>query len=174
MYCLWLKRLVLVDVFVLSGMYILRIQGEGDAASVAVSEWLLVFSLFFFLSLAFAKRFVELDRRALAAETHDTGRGYQMIDIDSLMSMGTASGYIAVLVLALYINSTQASVLYARPKLLYLLCPLVLFWITRVWLLARRNQLHDDPVVFALKDRTSQAFGLLSILVVVLACVMGT
>src|SRR5262249_53883048 len=149
LYCLWLKRMALVDVFLLSGLYMLRVQAGGWASAVPVSEWLLIFSLFFFLSLAFAKRFVELDRHELAADTHDTGRGYRKIDVTSLSSMGMASGYIAVLVLALYINGADtAKALYGRPKVLTLLCPILLFWMSRLWMLARRNELHDDPVVF--------------------------
>jgi len=177
MYCLWLKRLALVDVFLLSGLYMLRVQAGGTASAVPVSAWLLIFSLFFFLSLAFAKRFVELDRHELAADTHDTGRGYRKIDITSLASMGLASGYIAVLVLALYINdqigisrgAEAARALYGRPKILCMLCPILLFWMSRLWMLARRNELHDDPVVFALKDHMSQLLGALSAATVLLA-----
>src|SRR5262249_49724014 len=104
LYCLWFKRLALVDVFLLSGLYMLRVQAGGTASAVPVSEWLLIFSLFFFLSLAFAKRFVELDRHELAAETHDTGRGYRKIDVASLSSMGSASRYIPLLVFAFSLN----------------------------------------------------------------------
>lgn len=169
LYCIWLKRVALVDVFLLSGLYMLRVQAGGTASGVPVSEWLLIFSLFFFLSLAFAKRFVEVDKLELSAEKHDTGRGYRSIDVASLSSMGAASGYIAVLVLALYINSQDVKPLYGRPKVLCLLCPILLFWMSRLWLLARRNQLHDDPVVFALKDRVSQLLGILSAFTIVLA-----
>jgi 4-hydroxybenzoate polyprenyltransferase len=147
----------------------LRVQAGGTASAVPVSEWLLIFSLFFFLSLAFAKRFVELDRHELAADTHDTGRGYRKIDVASLSSMGSASGYIAVLVLALYINSPQVLLLYKHPKVLCILCPILLFWTSRLWMLARRNELHDDPVVFALKDHMSQVLGALSAATVLLA-----
>jgi 4-hydroxybenzoate polyprenyltransferase/phosphoserine phosphatase len=161
-YGFWLKRKAVIDVFLLSGLYIIRVQAGGDAAGVPVTEWLLEFSLFFFLSLAFAKRFVELDQLELAADTHDTGRGYRLIDIPTIATLGAASGYIATLVFALYLMSPQVHVLYSRPKVLWLLCPIILFWITRLWLLARRRELHDDPVVFAIKDRMSQALGLLA------------
>jgi 4-hydroxybenzoate polyprenyltransferase/phosphoglycolate phosphatase-like HAD superfamily hydrolase len=173
LYCLWLKRMALVDVFLLSGLYMLRVQAGGTASAVPVSEWLLIFSLFFFLSLAFAKRFVELDRHELAADTHDTGRGYRKVDVASLSSMGSASGYIAVLVLALYINSPQVLLLYKHPKILCILCPILLFWMSRLWMLARRNELHDDPVVFALKDRMSQLLGALSAATVLLAWLLN-
>jgi 4-hydroxybenzoate polyprenyltransferase/phosphoserine phosphatase len=172
LYSVWLKRLALVDVFLLSGLYILRIQAGGSAAGVPVSEWMLIFSLFFFLSLAFAKRFVELDLLELAADDQETGRGYRTMDVHSISSMGPTSGYIAVLVLALYINSPQVILLYARPKALLMLCPIVLFWVNRLWLLARRHELHDDPLVFALQDRTSLLLGLLSVATVVLAWLM--
>jgi 4-hydroxybenzoate polyprenyltransferase len=181
LYCLWLKRMALVDVFLLSGLYMLRVQAGGTASAVPVSAWLLIFSLFFFLSLAFAKRFVELDRHELAADTHDTGRGYRKVDVASLASMGLASGYIAVLVLALYINDQiglshgvdASRALYGRPKILCMLCPILLFWMSRLWMLARRNELHDDPVVFALKDRMSQLLGVLSAATVLLAWLLN-
>ena len=181
LYCLWLKRIALIDVFLLSGLYMMRVQAGGWATAVLVSPWLLIFSLFFFLSLAFAKRFVELDRHELSADMHDTGRGYRKIDVTSLASMGLASGYIAVLVLALYINdqiglshSADASrALYGRPKILCMLCPILLFWVSRLWMLARRNELHDDPVVFALKDHMSQLLGALSAATVLLAWLLN-
>jgi 4-hydroxybenzoate polyprenyltransferase/phosphoserine phosphatase len=169
LYCLWLKRVALVDVFLLSGLYILRVQAGGMASAVPVSEWLLVFSLFFFLSLAFAKRFVEVDRLELSADSGDTGRGYRAVDSASLSSLGTTSGYIAVLVLALYILSPDVRLLYHRPKVLCILCPIVLYWMSRLWMLARRNELHDDPVVFALKDRISQLLGLAAAATILLA-----
>ncbi|HTQ38411.1 MAG TPA: UbiA family prenyltransferase [Pirellulales bacterium] len=169
LYCLWLKRVALVDVFLLSGLYMLRLQAGGTASAVPVSEWLLIFCLFFFLSLAFAKRFVEIDHLELANDKHVTGRGYRTIDAPTLSSMGATSGYVAVLVLALYFNSHEVRLLYARPKVLYILCPTVLFWISRLWMLARRNELHDDPVIFALKDRVSQLLGGLSAATILLA-----
>ncbi|HEY2760741.1 MAG TPA: UbiA family prenyltransferase [Pirellulales bacterium] len=169
LYCLWLKRVALVDVFLLSALYILRVQAGGMASGVPVSEWLLIFSLFFFLSLAFAKRFVEVDRLELAADSADTGRGYRSVDSASLSSLGTTSGYIAVLVLALYILSPDVRLLYQRPKMLCILCPIVLYWMSRLWMLARRNELHDDPVVFALKDRISQLLGLAAAASILLA-----
>jgi 4-hydroxybenzoate polyprenyltransferase/phosphoglycolate phosphatase-like HAD superfamily hydrolase len=173
LYSFWLKRKAVIDVFLLSGLYILRVQAGGDAAGVPVSEWMLEFSLFFFLSLAFAKRFIELDRLELAADTHHTGRGYQSVDVPTIFTLGPASGYIATLVFALYLNSPQVALLYTRPKILWLLCPILLFWITRLWLLARRKELHDDPVVFALKDRMSLLLGALSAAVVLLAWLLG-
>ena len=173
LYSFWLKRKAVIDVFLLSGLYILRVQAGGDAAGVPVSEWMLEFSLFFFLSLAFAKRFIELDRLELASDTHHSGRGYQSVDVPTIFTMGPASGYIATLVFALYLNSPQVSLLYTRPKILWLLCPILLFWITRLWLLARRKELHDDPVVFALKDRMSLFLGVLSVAVVLLAWLLG-
>jgi 4-hydroxybenzoate polyprenyltransferase len=173
LYSFWLKRKAVIDVFLLSGLYILRVQAGGDAAGVPVSEWMLEFSLFFFLSLAFAKRFIELDRLELAADTHHTGRGYHSVDLPTIATLGPASGYIAALVFALYLSSPQVALLYTRPKILWLLCPILLFWITRLWLLARRKELHDDPVVFALKDRMSLLLGALSVAVVLMAWLMG-
>ncbi len=156
-YSLWLKTRLLIDVFVLAGLYAHRILSGGVAAGVPVTPWLMAFSLFFFLSLAFAKRYAELARlRDGGAETRAAGRPYHVEDLDVIASVGPASGYLAVLVLALYINNSQASVeLYREPGVLWLACPVLLYWITRVWFLARRRALHEDPVLFALKDRAS-------------------
>ncbi|KAF1684818.1 hypothetical protein B1992_14365 [Pseudoxanthomonas broegbernensis] len=156
-YSLWLKRVEMLDVMVLAGLYTLRIIGGAVAISVPLSFWLLAFSMFVFLSLAILKRYTEL--AALAADGRDqaSGRGYATTDLPLLQSLGGASGYIAVLVLALYINSPDSVALYARPKFLWLLCPLLLYWVSRAWSVAHRGKMHDDPVVFAVTDPVSQA-----------------
>lgn len=120
-----------------------------------------------FLSLAYVKRFTEL--RALPLESSLHSRGYTSGDLEGLADLGVASGYIAVLVVALYINSPEVKELYGTPEVLWLLCPLLVYWISRVWLLARRGEMHDDPVVFALRDRTSYVVGVLAALVVTVA-----
>jgi 4-hydroxybenzoate polyprenyltransferase len=154
-YSFWLKRKLLVDVFVLAGLYTLRVLAGGAAIGVDLTPWLLAFCIFFFLSLAFAKRFAELRRVQGLAETHVRGRGYQVEDLDVLATVGPTSGYMAVLVLALYVNSDLAVQQYRFPWLLWFACPLILYWVTRVWFLARRGALLEDPLLFALKDRTS-------------------
>jgi 4-hydroxybenzoate polyprenyltransferase len=157
LYSLWLKRVVILDVFVLAGLYTFRVLAGAVATNVSVSPWFLAFSMFFFLSLAFVKRYAELRFAAGKTEDQDylAARGYLIEDLELLKSVGAASGYLAVAVLALYINSPEVHVLYRQPVLLWLIGPLLLFWITRVWLLAHRGCLHTDPVVFALTDRPS-------------------
>jgi 4-hydroxybenzoate polyprenyltransferase len=154
-YSLKIKRVAVLDVLVLSGLYTLRVLAGGLATGVPVSEWLMAFSVFHFLSLAFVKRYAELERLNRAGECSACGRNYQTTDIPLIESMGPASGYIAVLVLALYINGEQMRSLYANAWPLWLICPVLLYWISRVWLLAKRGQLSEDPVVFAFHDRVS-------------------
>lgn len=169
-YTVFLKRLVVVDVLVLAGLYTLRVLAGGHAAAVEVSPWLLAFSMFLFLSLAFVKRYTEL-----RAPGHDTGtnrRGYTAGDTDLLKSFGTTSGYLSVLVLALYINqSREVTHLYRRPEALWLIGPCLLYWLTRVWLLAHRGRLHDDPVVFTVKDPASYAVGAAVALLIIVATI---
>ncbi len=164
-----LKQVALLDVFVLAGLYTLRLIAGHEATQVAYSAWLLMFSMFFFLSLALVKRFVEVAslRRQNQSATH--GRGYLARDWELVASLGAGSGYLAVLVLALYVTSQEVRTLYRQPTLLLLVCPLLLYWISRVWLIAHRGEMHEDPVVFALKDRVSYLVGLLTLAVIWLA-----
>jgi len=164
-YSCGLKRLALVDVFCLAGLYTLRLVAGHESTGVAYSAWLLVFSMFLFLSLALVKRFVELStpRAKEAGAVH--GRGYLPGDAPLVSSLGAASGFMAVLVLALYVNSQEVRALYAQPLLLLLVCPLMLYWISRVWLKAHRAEMHDDPIVFAIRDPISYLVGALCLLV---------
>jgi 4-hydroxybenzoate polyprenyltransferase/phosphoserine phosphatase len=168
-YSLALKRVPLLDVFVLAGLYTLRILAGAAAIEVPVSHWLLAFSLFAFLSLALAKRFVEVANVAARDEVRVGGRGYVAQDGALLGMLGTASGYLSVLVFALYITSPQVASLYTAPAILWFACPLLLYWISRVWFLAQRGQLHEDPLLFALRDPPSYATGLLILGVMVAA-----
>jgi 4-hydroxybenzoate polyprenyltransferase len=154
-----LKRTSLFDVMTLSGLYTMRILGGAAATLIAPSFWLLAFSVFIFLSLAIVKRYAELDMLIQQGRSSAAGRAYESSDLPVLLSLGTASGYCSVLVLALYINSDQSRDLYARPEILWLVCPLLLYWISRVWLLTQRRLMHDDPIVFALRDRISLCLG---------------
>ena len=130
------------------------------------SFWLLAFSMFLFFSLAQVKRYSELldldpeGRRAMQA-----ARGYRPVDLEGLAQSGVVSGYLSVLVLALYINSPRIEGLYRHPKLIWLLCPLMLYWIGRVWMLARRGEMHEDPVLFALRDRRSYTVAAMILLI---------
>jgi 4-hydroxybenzoate polyprenyltransferase len=152
-YSLYLKRLLLLDVLVLAALYTHRILAGGIASSVRVSAWLLGFSMFLFTSLAFAKRFVEL--HALANDEQVKNRGYSRVDLPMVTGMGTASGYVAALVFMLYVDSSTVRAAYREPSLLWLVLPALLYWLGRVWLLAGRGQMQEDPVKFALSDRNS-------------------
>ncbi len=166
-YSFYLKRIAIVDVLVLAGLYVYRVLCGAIAVQVYISTWMLAFSMFMFLSLAFVKRYSELI--VLRDEMRDKvrGRGYRVDDADLLRSVGTASGYMAVLVMALYINSSDVVRLYQHPVRLWLIEPLLLYWITRVWYIAHRGEMRDDPVVFALEDRTSYlVVGCMAIVVV--------
>jgi 4-hydroxybenzoate polyprenyltransferase len=164
-YSLYLKRIAVVDVLVLAGLYTLRVLAGIAAAQVRFSTWLLAFSMFLFLSLAFLKRFTEVSAMEGAATEQVRRRGYLRGDREWLGSMGGASGYLSVLVLALYINSEQVVALYRNPLLLWLVCPLLLFWTSRMWLLAHRGRIHDDPIVATVRDPASYVLGALVALV---------
>jgi 4-hydroxybenzoate polyprenyltransferase len=152
-YSFYLKKQLLVDVLVLAGLYAHRILSGGIATGVQVSSWLLGFSMFFFTSLAFAKRYVELKGARGSAKI--LNRAYFPSDVEMVTSMGTSSGYIAALVFMLYVESAAVRVNYRVPSLLWLILPILLYWLGRVWLLAGRGQLQDDPVKFAVKDLQS-------------------
>ena len=158
-----IKKMMLLDVFALAGLYTIRILAGQGATGIKYSSWLLGFSMFLFLSLALLKRYIELHRVNLAGRTSAAGRGYYTSDLPMLLSLGPLSGWLAVLVLSLYINSEDVRLLYHHPVRLLLVCPLLLYWISRTWLLATRDTLHDDPVVFALKDWVSYVVGGLTI-----------
>ena len=160
-YSLVLKQLVMVDVVTLAILYTLRIIAGTFAFSVSMTFWMLAFSMFIFLSLALVKRYAELFDAKSSGKTGKTrGRGYSPDDLEMIASLGASSGYISILVLALYIQDKATAELYRQPELIWLACPLLLFWVSRTWLLTHRGQMHDDPVVFAIKDRTSLVVGL--------------
>ena len=167
-YSLVLKRKLMADVICLAALYTLRIVAGGEATGIEISPWLMVFSMFFFLSLAFAKRYTELitfhDRKGKIP-----GRGYQPIDLEMIRTLGPASGYLCLLVMAQYIYSPEVQRLYSRPWILWLACCVLLYWISRIWFLAHRRQLPHDPVVFALRDRNSYVAGLMLVLILLAA-----
>ena len=154
-YSLFLKRLAMLDVVALAVLYTLRIIAGAVAIPVEASFWLLAFSMFLFLSLAMVKRYIELQRVGASDDGKVAGRGYRSSDLALIQSLGTSSGYLSVLVLAFYINSTASTALYRHHEFLWVLTPVLLYWISRVWLIAQRGDMHDDPVVFALTDRIS-------------------
>jgi 4-hydroxybenzoate polyprenyltransferase len=168
-YSLYLKRVAVLDVLLLAGLYTLRVLAGIAAAQVRFSTWLLAFAMFLFLSLAFLKRYTEVSAMDGSATEQVRRRGYQRGDREWLGSMGGASGYLSVLVLALYINSDQVVALYRLPLALWLVCPLLLYWTGRMWLLAHRGKIHDDPIVATVRDPASYIIGLLVVLVMYLA-----
>jgi 4-hydroxybenzoate polyprenyltransferase len=162
LYSLAIKSRLMVDVLALAGLYSLRIFAGGVAAGIAISGWLIGFSTFFFLSLAFAKRYIELDRAIEAGRLEKLeGRGYWPSDIGMIETLGATSGYLSVLVLALYIQDEHVQRLYRNSPMLWLIALALIYWISRVWFLAKRRQLPGDPVVFALQDWRSLVVGVL-------------
>lgn len=161
-YSLVLKRVMMVDVIALGMLYTIRIVGGAFAFGLDLTFWILAFSMFIFLSLALVKRYAELiDARRKGKDAKARGRGYYPSDLEMLSSLGAASGYLAVMVLALYIQDGHTIALYRHPEFIWLSCPLLLFWVSRTWMLTHRGEMHDDPVVFAIKDKVSLVVGVL-------------
>lgn len=160
LYSLALKRVPIMDVLLLSGLYTLRLLAGGAATATPISQWLAGFSTFLFLSLAMVKRFSELENLRERGHSAVHGRGYVASDLEQIRAFGTASAYAAVLVFLLYIARPDVTQLYRHPGRLWLIVPLLLYWLHRVWLVASRGELDDDPVVFALRDPMSLSVGL--------------
>ena len=159
-YSLKLKRIVLVDVIILSGLYTVRMVAGSVATFTFISPWLAAFSIFFFLSLAMVKRFSELESLRARGASPTNARGYLLADIEQVRSFGTASAYASIVIFSLYINGHDVTALYHHPARMWLVTPFLILWVSRVWLLASRGELHEDPVVFALTDRMSLLLGL--------------
>ncbi len=159
-YSFGLKKVVMVDVLALAGLYTVRIVAGAAATAIPLSFWLLMFAVFIFLSLAIVKRYAELFVMRQQGKLKASGRGYQVEDISLLQSLGTASGYLSILVLALYLNTPDIATMYHYPKLVWGLVPIMLYWISRIWMETHRGKMHDDPLVYALKDRISLVTGL--------------
>lgn len=168
-YSLYFKRQVIVDVIILSALYTLRILAGAAAAQVPISDWLAGFSIFFFFSLALVKRFSELDNLRSRAAVPSNARGYLVHDLEQLRAFGTASAFASVVVFTLYINNLEVRQLYHHPQRLWLLTPLLIWWLSRVWLRAARGQMHEDPVVFALTDPASLVAGVVAFLIALTA-----
>jgi 4-hydroxybenzoate polyprenyltransferase len=168
-YSLRLKRIPLIDTSTLAALYTVRIVAGGLAIGVLVSFWLLLFSIFIFLSLAFVKRYAEFDALQRRKKATAAGRSYDVHDLPLLESLGTASGYMSVVVLALYINSSAAAPLYRHPQYIWVLCVLLTYWIGRIWMKTHRGKMNEDPVLFALRDRVSLGIALICAAVIALA-----
>jgi len=161
------KSKLVVDVVVLAWLYTHRVLAGGIATGITVSSWLLAFTMFIFTSLAFAKRYVEL---RLATDSGSLkSRGYKTGDLEMVASMGPAAGYMAVLVFCLYVDSNVVAERYRMPVVLWFVAPVLLYWVSRVWFLAHRGQMHDDPVKFALVDTRSWICAIVIVLVATLA-----
>ncbi len=160
-YSLYFKRRMVIDICVLAGLYTMRIIAGGVAAAIPLSVWLLAFSIFLFFALAAVKRQAELVDTMKAGKLGATGRGYHVDDLAIISQMALASGYISVLVLALYMNSAQVVLLYPNPQILWGICLVLLFWVSWIVMTTHRGDMHDDPIVFAVKDRISRICGLL-------------
>lgn len=169
LYSAFWKRAVLWDVVVLAMLYTIRIVGGHVATGIAPSDWLFAFALFIFFSLASVKRYVELRRLASKAQGSASGRGYQVEELPVLLALGCGSACVSTLVLALYVNSPQVLKLYQTPAFLWFICPLNLYWTGRVWVLAHRGRVDEDPIVFALRDRVSYLVGAAVVVVMILA-----
>ena len=153
-YSIWLKRTLLVDVFVLAGLYSFRIVVGHIVTGVVFSEWLLSFAFLLFLSLGFSKRMTELSH-AQASGRVIHGRGYRVSDLLSVNLFGVCSAFLAAVVFLLYLQSDKVKMLYQQPALLWLLCPVLLYWLSRIWLLSARGSVQEDPVLFVLRDHVS-------------------
>jgi len=168
-YSVYLKRVALVDVLVLSGLYTLRLLAGSAATDSHISHWLAGFSVFLFFSLAMVKRFSELENLRSSGSPPKNGRGYLVADLNQLRSFGTSSAFAAVMVFAIYISSSEVVVLYRHPQVLWLIMPLMILWLCRVWLLASRGNLDEDPIVFALTDKMSLLIGAATVFIALLA-----
>ena len=172
-YSLKLKGAVLIDVLTLAGLYSVRVLAGSAATGIDPSVWLLGFSLFFFLSLAMVKRYAELHRKVRDGEHLEEGRlpgrGYQPDDLPVLIGLGTGTGCMAVLVLALYVISDEFALHYRYAFLLWLLCPLLLYWLGRAWIVVSRDEMTDDPIVWAVRDQLSRWVAVLAVVILVLA-----
>ena len=171
-YSFALKRYAILDVLILAGLYTIRIVAGAVATGIPLSFWLLTFSMFIFLSLAFMKRYSELKSvKEVGQEGKLPGRGYAADDLEAVSAMGVVSGYLSILVLALYIQDSYTAVLYRTPQIIWLACPLMLYWISRTWLITHRGAMNDDPVLFAIKDRVSHLVAFCFVLIFILAAI---
>jgi 4-hydroxybenzoate polyprenyltransferase/phosphoserine phosphatase len=155
LYSFWVKQVAGVDIVFLAGLYTIRLVLGASAVEVEISDWLLAFSMFFFLSLALAKRFSELYNIKEENRSKVVGRGYSTIDLNLMAMLGSSSGYLSILVLALYVSGETVANLYNHPKWILLICPIMLCWVTRLWLVTHRGAMDEDPISFAMKDAFS-------------------
>lgn len=167
LYSFYLKKIYILDIFILSILYTIRLIAGAVAVDVIISKWLLAFSVFLFLSLAILKRFTELRVMQMENKDNASGRGYNVDDLSLISILGPTSGYLSVVIFTLYIYSPEVSKLYSLPELLWPVAFFILLWITRIWFLANRNEVDDDPIVFTVKDKASHlVFSIIAILII--------
>ncbi len=171
-YLFVLKRKLLVDVLGLAALHTLRILAGNAAAAIPLSSWLLAFSMFLFLSLALVKRYAELRITQDQSGLKKAGRGYQAEDIEALSQLGMASGCTCALIMALYVDSAAVKELYRHPELIWLICPIILYQMARIWFLARRGHMPDDPLVFMIRDWRSQVTGAAVVVIMIAATLL--
>ncbi|MCA0405000.1 MAG: UbiA family prenyltransferase [Proteobacteria bacterium] len=172
LYTFVLKRKMMIDVVALAALYTLRVIGGAEAIAVPVSEWLLGFSMFIFTALALVKRYIELAARLDADLPDPTNRNYRKADLPVILAMASAASFNAITVFALYVSSPAVNALYAHPRRLWLMCPVLLFWLGRVLMLAHRRMMDDDPIVFAIKDSRSYAAAAMAGLIIILSATL--
>ena len=168
-YSFSLKKIPILDIIILATLFTSRIVAGAFAANVYLSMWILAFSMFFFMNLAVLKRYTELLVMKKNKQIKAVGRGYHIEDMGLLLSIGPAAGFLSVLVFVLYIDSSQATGLYSEPLVLWLIAPVFLYWISRIWHLSVRGNMTDDPIVFTGKDKVSYIVGLIIFIIAFLA-----
>ena len=168
-YSLFLKRLIVIDILSLAILYTLRVVAGGLAVDLPLSVWILTFSMFIFLSLASVKRLSELVENASVGLKNSIGRSYEVTDTYTILGISLASGYISILVLIFHIYTEATQELYSRPEILLGICPIIMYWITRMILLAHRGKMHHDPVLFTIRDNVSRLSFILILLITIVA-----
>lgn len=169
LYSIVFKKMMLVDVVILATLYVYRIFAGGIVTETLISEWFIAFSMFLFFCLALVKRTSEVIAVETGRQKTVSGRSYKVVDKLALSALGASSGFLAVLVLALYINSDQVKLLYQSPQYLWALCPFMMYWLSRVWILTLRDEMHHDPIVFAVKDKVTYLIGVFFVVIFLLA-----
>jgi 4-hydroxybenzoate polyprenyltransferase len=171
LYSFYLKRIYLLDIITLASLYTTRLIAGAYAVEVSLSYWLLAFSMFIFLSIAIVKRYTELIVMLEENKTYAKGRGYSIVDMSLLRNIGTTTGILSVLIFILYVNSQEIIVLYNNPVFLWPVAICILLWILRIWFIAQRGLMHDDPIVFISKDKVSYLIALIILILVIAASI---
>lgn len=168
-YSIFLKTKLMIDVVSLGGLFTLRVIGGAAAIQSELSFYLLSFSIFLFSSLGMVKRFAELHNLQAANKLSARGRGYRVEDMAPVRIIGISLGYMSVFIMGLYINSPLITEYYSNPKIIWFLFPLLTYWLGRLWIIANRGEVNEDPLIFAIKDRTSLLVAAISAVILIIA-----